>query len=245
MKEPLKIIIVDDNESLCKTTSFILKRKGYDVRVAYDGASGIELYRDDPADIVLTDIVMPGIDGNEVFLRIKELNPRAIVILMTAYAVQDHINRSINAGAYGILYKPLDIEKVIGIIELSQQSGNGRKVMVVDDDEHVGGMLRNFFTRQGYQVTVARSGQEALDLAPGNEFMVAFIDMVMPGMDGFDTFCRLQEISPETKLVMMTGFSGGVEDMMADARERGACSVLHKPFQLSEINAIIEELLHR
>lgn len=117
MTIPARILIVDDDESMNKTMSLVLKRKGHDVSSCYNGPDAIEKVRDRPFDIIFMDIKMPVMDGVETFEKIKKIRPDAVVIMMTAYAVEDLIQKALRGGAYGIIYKPLDIEKTLAVIE--------------------------------------------------------------------------------------------------------------------------------
>ena len=65
-----KILIVDDEQSMVQFLSVLLKREGYDVRVAQSGAKALELLREDTADVVMTDLKMPGMDGVELLEKI-------------------------------------------------------------------------------------------------------------------------------------------------------------------------------
>jgi CheY-like chemotaxis protein len=111
MEEKTKILVVDDNVSQCKTMSFILERKGCTVGIAENGPEAIEIAKKNPFDIIFMDIKMPVMNGAEAYTRIKKIRPGAKVIMMTAYAVEDLIGQALAEGAFGILYKPLDIKK--------------------------------------------------------------------------------------------------------------------------------------
>ncbi len=81
------------------------------------------------------------------------------------------------------------------------------RILVVDDEK----VIRDLFTRvlraQDVQVTTVESGEEAVDKIRKEPFDVVFLDMVMPGMDGLETFKVLKQIKPEIAIVMMTGFA--------------------------------------
>jgi len=111
------ILIVDDNISLSKTMSFILGRKGYTVITTSNGLEAIEVVKERSFDFILMDIKMPLMNGVEVYKKIKKIRPEAIVMMMTAYTLEDLIKEALEEGAYGIIYKPLDIEEVIALIE--------------------------------------------------------------------------------------------------------------------------------
>jgi DNA-binding NtrC family response regulator len=111
------ILIIDDDESLCKTMSFILKRKGFDIRAVTSGLIAVELVKQKPFDFVLLDIKMPEIDGIETIKRIKKTKFETKVIMTTAYAVQDKIDEALKIGAVGVIYKPVDIDTVISFFQ--------------------------------------------------------------------------------------------------------------------------------
>ena len=122
MKEKASILIVDDNINLCKTLSSILGHKGYAVATAQDGLEAIVRVKEQPFDMIFIDIKMPPIDGVETYRRIKKIRPEAMVMMMTAYAVEDLVQEALQEGAYGITYKPLDIERVVAVIEEAREA---------------------------------------------------------------------------------------------------------------------------
>ncbi len=115
MIEPAHILVVDDNTSLCKTMSFILHRKGFKVTTANDGFEAVEKVRQGHFDVIFMDIKMPGIDGVETYKRIKKIRPE-VVVMMTAYSVDGLVEEALQEGAYKVLYKPLEMEKVLLIV---------------------------------------------------------------------------------------------------------------------------------
>jgi two-component system response regulator HydG len=117
MNDKASVLIVDDNISLCKTTSFVLGRKGYDVTTAGDGPEAIQRVKERPFDIIFLDIKMPRMNGVQTYRRIKKIRLEAAVIMMTAYAVEDLVAEALQVGAYGIVYKPLDMEKVMRLVD--------------------------------------------------------------------------------------------------------------------------------
>jgi len=163
MTVPARILIVDDDESMNKSMSLVLKRKGYDVSISYNGADAIEKVRFRPFDIIFMDIKMPVMDGVETFETIKKIRPDAIVMMMTAYAVEDLIQKALREGAYGIIYKPLDIEKTLAAIEDVKQKKRG--------DAHHGSGRRprhNLFVA-GYSGKQRTPGRHCLNRGAGPE----------------------------------------------------------------------------
>ena len=112
----MKILVVDDQPGVRLTLAAILKRRGYEVAVAEDGYGAIEEIKKNGIDVAILDIKMPGMDGVETFVKIKQINPNILVFMMTAFAVEDQIKRAIEEGAKGIVYKPFDVDEVLAMI---------------------------------------------------------------------------------------------------------------------------------
>ncbi len=117
MAEPLRILVVDDNEDLRETLSRVLKKTGFYVEIAADGFMAVDRYLKGDFNVTLMDIDLPGINGVEAFRLIREMDPGAPVILMTGYSDEDLIQLAINEGAHCVLHKPLRIDKMIDTIK--------------------------------------------------------------------------------------------------------------------------------
>jgi len=117
MDHKASILIVDDDMGMCETLSDIMEERGYRTVIALDGYEAVEKVREAAFDVILMDIKMPGMNGVETFKQIKRIHPETAVVMMTAYAVEDLIREALSEGVYGVLYKPLDMERMIGLIE--------------------------------------------------------------------------------------------------------------------------------
>ena len=111
------ILVVDDLRNIRLTLAGILEDKGHNVATAEDGYKAIELIRDTHFDVIFMDIKMPGINGVDTYKEVKKIDPKAVVIMMTAYSVEDLLKRAVSEGVYTCIYKPFDIENVISLVE--------------------------------------------------------------------------------------------------------------------------------
>ena len=102
---PKRILIVDDEESMGRFLSIMLKKDGYDVASVTSGADALERAREESFDVVVTDIKMPGMDGIQVLEGIKKIDPSIPVVMMTAYASQRSAIEAVNKGAFYYLEK--------------------------------------------------------------------------------------------------------------------------------------------
>ena len=116
------ILVVDDLKSIRLTLGSILEDEGHNVVLAENGYQAIEAAKQIPFDLIFMDIKMPGINGVQTFREVKKINPRAAVIMMTAYSEEEVIRRAISRGAYTCIYKPFDVEKLMTVVgEISQR----------------------------------------------------------------------------------------------------------------------------
>jgi CheY-like chemotaxis protein len=113
MSEMLRILVVDDNPDMAETLADILELKGFSVHAAASGAEALEILQDQPVDILLTDVKMPGMNGLELYRETRKLYPRLITIFMTAYSADELIQQGMAEGVKTILDKPLDMNFLV------------------------------------------------------------------------------------------------------------------------------------
>jgi DNA-binding NtrC family response regulator len=119
MPSPKKILLIDDERSICKFTKLNLERSGaYRVTVAYSGEEGLTLAQQDDFDLVITDFRMPGIDGKAVLDVLKAMKPWCPVVLFSVYHDDSsELSDDILDKADGIISKPIDHDRLIRVIE--------------------------------------------------------------------------------------------------------------------------------
>lgn len=242
MEEKASILIVDDNASLCKMMSFVLRRKGYAVTTARDGMEAIARVKERPFDITFMDIKMPLMDGVETYRRLKKLRPEGVVVMMTAYAVEDLVQQALQEGAYGILYKPLDNEKVVALVERLRQAREGALILVVDDDPGTCITLTNILNKKGYKTGIAHTGEEAITMAQAKAYDIIFIDMKLPTINGLETYLAIKDISPEAVAIVMTAYREEMADLVEEALDKTAYACIYKPLDMAEVLGLVGEI---
>ena len=227
MTEQSNILLVDDNEDLLETFSMILKRRGFNVDTAENGVSAVDKFKAGHFDVTLMDIVMPEMNGVEALKKIKEINPDARVILMTAYSEEKLMRMALDQGARGVIHKPIRIDRMI---ELIRETALNRLVLIVDDDDDICQTMSKTLELEGYKVLVAGSGEEAIKIAREKPFQIAFVDVKLPLMNGLETYLKLKEVNPGIMTIMMTGYREEVEHIVEKALAASAATCLYKPF---------------
>lgn len=107
-----KILVVDDEDIIRESISFILQKEGYSVEVAENGSVAYQKVQDEPYDLVISDIEMPEMKGIELLEKIVRLNLQTSVIMITAYGSLETAIRALRAGAADYLLKPLDFDEL-------------------------------------------------------------------------------------------------------------------------------------
>jgi DNA-binding response OmpR family regulator len=104
-----KILVVDDELEVCSALSKFLKHKGYDVNMANNGTSALERIREWKPDIVLLDIIMPGMSGIDVLEHLKGFDPSPAVVMTTAMTDEELAKKTLELGAYDYITKPFNL----------------------------------------------------------------------------------------------------------------------------------------
>lgn len=118
---PYSVLVVDDEELTLRTISRGLREEGYEVLIAASGEDALQIFVDQCPDLVLLDIVLPGIDGVEVLRRMKAANPAAIILMMSAYHMVDRAVDAMKAGAHDYLIKPFHLADLMATLRRASE----------------------------------------------------------------------------------------------------------------------------
>jgi len=164
---------------------------------------------------------------------------------VTDHAGYIHVESG-DGGTVFELYFPITRESVSELekpLDLEQYKGRGEKVLVVDDELDQRVIAMDMLRKLGYQAEAVSGGQEALEFLREHEVDILLLDMVMPGMDGYDTFSRIVQIKPGQKAVIASGFS--MSDRVKKAQELGAGAYIRKPYSVEKLGMAIKTELAR
>jgi len=111
-----RILIIDDDKQICAILSDLVKKEGFEALTAYEGEKALKNIGSEAPDLVLVDLMLPGIDGMEVLRQIKGLDPELPVVFITAHADPRGAVKAIKGGAHDYLAKPFDNHEVIRVV---------------------------------------------------------------------------------------------------------------------------------
>ena len=117
MKNNISVLIVDDEEMMRNLLEKILSREGYKIKTAEDGLAALEMQREDPSDIIISDMKMPRMNGFELLKEIKKDFPKTGTIIMTAFGDTYTVKDALLLGADEYLTKPFKSYELSMIVE--------------------------------------------------------------------------------------------------------------------------------
>ena len=118
-----RILIIEDEEKIARFIELELKYEGYEVEKAFNGRDGLELVKTQPFDLILLDIMLPGINGMEVLRRIRQFSDIPIIMLTARDAVVDKVT-GLDGGADDYITKPFAIEELLARIRVALRNRN-------------------------------------------------------------------------------------------------------------------------
>jgi len=111
-------------------------------------------------------------------------------------------------------------------------------IFVVDDDEDFAESLAEMLESRGHTVEMASNGEDAITRFKETDFDLAFMDVTLPGMNGVESFFEIRKLKPDSKVMMMTGYS--MQELLQQAIDHGALGVLDKPLDMNKVLDAVE-----
>ena len=235
----MKILVVDDDLRIVKTTCDILKIKGHEPFAAYSGEEGVERVKSDQPDCVLMDIKMPGISGVEAMKRMQEIVPALPVVLVTAYATDELMAEAKSSGAYAILSKPLNFPLILNFLSLLRKE---ESILIVDDDPNFCKTLKDILTLRGFRVEMESEPQKVLGHLDKNYKLAVVLDLKLGAANGMEVLNEVRAKYPTKPVVLVTGYRQEMGDSIEKGRQIGAYTCLYKPLEMDDLFQVIEEL---
>jgi DNA-binding response OmpR family regulator len=268
-EKKIKILIIEDEESLVELLQDKLKKEGYDVEVALDGEKGFAKIGVFNPDLILLDIVMPKMDGYEVLEKMTEEKIKIPVIIISNSGQPVEIEKTTKLGAVDHLIKTefsaadvlAKVRKCMhqdgsannptaaNVPEPKENAGAKKlniKVALVEDDPFLREICSKKLAKEGYTVYEAIDGQQALDTVSKVKPDIVLLDIILPAIDGFQILHEIRAnsdpIIAKVPIIMLSNL--GQDDDIKKAMEMGANDYLVKAhFTTEEIAEKIKKTL--
>jgi len=275
-----RVLVIDDSPTFLEEARAALEQAGYAVRQAASGEEGLKVATSDRPDAVVVDRTLPGIDGPAVVrrMRLDPLLRRIPCLMLTAAAGRAEELSGLESGADAFVPKGEDLTVVVArlgaLLRSAASSGptgepiletsafGPKRVLAVDDSQTYLQALAEALRAEEYDVVLAPSGEEALELLAVQPVDAILMDLQMPGLSGIET-CRRLKADPlrrDIPLVMLTarddresmieGLNAGADDYIAKSADfevlKGRLRAQLRRRQLEEeARRIREELLRK
>lgn len=187
------ILVIDDDVKVRDLLERILTNDGHQVITAEDGNAGLRLAEERRPDAITLDVVMPGgKDGWDVLRALKE-SPvtQAIPVIMVSVMAEQENALALEVEDY--LIKPIDVERLSRVISRVTQQSPQRNLLLVDDDVASLESMSRILEAAGWSTVLAHDGFEALAVLNRTRPAAIVLDLLMPGMDGFEFLQHLRE----------------------------------------------------
>ena len=264
-EEQAKILIVEDNPLTIQTLIEYLKKLGFTTSVARSGEEAFRQIGMAKPDLILLDIMLPGIDGFETCLRLKgNVSTMDIpVIFITALAETADKVRAFEVGGADYITKPFDFKEVAARVNMrltiqrlqrrlqvkSAVIASEKReltdvakatILIVEDNPMTLQVMLNYLKGLGFNTVGVPNGEEAIQYVAQSQPDLILLDVMLPGMDGFET-CRWLKQNPTTReipVIFMTALSD-LNDKVK-AFEAGGADYIVKPHQYAEVVARVK-----
>ncbi len=257
--DPVKLLIVDDHPNTAAMLARVLSKfdTPVDITTASGGEEALEMIGDQNVDILITDFIMPGVNGLELIESLKGSQKPAHIILITAYDTPGLALTARKLNVQDYLVKPVQPEKIRGLVgkaidglrpSVSQQKlaicQREFKILVADDNPDSLRLLSSRLQNEGYQFIPAWNGEETLEKTRSESPDLILLDVNMPKKNGFQV---LEEIRADPTIshipvIVISAARIGPKDVR-DGFSLGADDYVIKPFDWRELAVRIQSKL--
>lgn len=124
---PIRVLVIDDERGLRDLLTYAFRRLKFEVSVAEDGAQGVAAALASDYDVVVCDVMMPGINGIAVLQELKRARPRLEVVMVTGFPSDEDSARARESGAFDYLAKPYDLRVLAAVVEKAAASTRAKE----------------------------------------------------------------------------------------------------------------------
>lgn len=248
--ERYKVLVIEDDDTSRQQLVKAIRKEGYEVLAAENGGAGLEVFKKELPEIVITDLKMPGIDGLEVMHTVKRLSTSVQVILITAYGETDTAISALREGALDYLKKPLDLDLLTTALGRAREKIIEHKksipfptMLLAEDDGPIREYIARVLEKEGWKVFAAADGEEAINVFEQTKIDIVLLDIKMPKKDGLQALHEMRGISDDFEAIVFTGY--GDETSAIQALRDGAINFLKKPVDLEELVLAVEKGLEK
>jgi CheY-like chemotaxis protein len=238
------LLVVEDQDDVRRMALAILKASGYCLLEAGNAeqALGLSATYTGKIDLLLTDVIMPGLNGRQLADRLVEERPGLKVLYTSGYTADVIALQGSLEPGMEYLPKPFGAAQLSAKVRQVLGSGTAKgTLLLIEDDTAVRGLLRQILTGAGYVVMEAGDGRIGMSKLERHAIDLVITDLVMPEQEGLETLRHLRLTRPELPVIAISGAFGG--DFLKTARRFGAIATLPKPIDAEDLLRAVRQAL--
>lgn len=229
------VLIVDDDIVTATVLRHALEAEGFAVREARDGVDALEIAIDEQPSAIVLDLRLPRLDGWGVLAKLKS-TPQLASTPVVIISIEEERARGFALGASDYLVKPFAPEQLVRSVSRFVTPSAG-EVLVVDDDGQTRELVSRCLQNAGFSTGEAANGREALLRLRVTRPALLILDLVMPGLDGFEVLRSMRENGSQTPVIIFTGVD--LSQQETRTLREGMAQIVQKDGH--SMNAVVEE----
>lgn len=248
------ILIIDDDSDSLNIQQTLLEKEGFSVDTADDGLTAWEKLNTKDYDLIISDVLLPGINGYDLLSRVKQdplLQSIPVIMVTAVYVTADDMEFAYSLGANKYLFKadaliqkPFTNEMLIRAVydtlnlkkDTHEKSEHTLRIAVVEDDPDTLEYIQLLLDASGYSVKGFGDPKEFVKEYIPDSYELLLLDYNMPGMTGMDVINTVREVDKTVGIIIITAY--GSDELAYEALENGANDFISKPIRR-------ENFLHR
>ena len=227
------ILVAEDDDRLRSLLAEIMRRENYQVEEAADGQDALQIALETHVDLVISDLMMPRMNGWRLLSSLRENNLDVPVIILTGHMTEEGERVLTSKDIVGFLSKPVkfdDLRKLVSAVFAGSAADRKPRVLAADDSEDTRLLVETFLDKAGFEVKTLDRGSNVLLVVESFRPDLVILDLVMPEMDGFEVCDELRG-NPDTAdmpVILLTAKAS--QAYIKKAVSLGVIGYIVKPF---------------
>jgi DNA-binding response OmpR family regulator len=255
------ILIVDDEPAFCDLLKWLLKSHGHEVLIAYNGQDAIDSYMQCRPHFTLLDLRMPEMDGLEVLKKIRTVDPKAVVMILTGWGTDQLEQQARRLGATDFLSKKLSLDSIVASMERllkpsDKTPGSApspaekgaasvvpetNTILLIDNNPKTRDAFAKFLKLHGLEIHAVQDGTTALQLLGREIPQLIVLDADLMDMKGVEVLRQMRARNYAGGIVMMTATQG--EGLLKETWDMSSIDILGKPVEPERLLLAIQVAL--
>jgi len=246
-----QILVIEDEPPIRRFLADVLGDAGYQVLQAADGMEGLKQLRRDRPDLIVLDLMLPGLSGWQFLEQSRPRLERLNIPVVILSAIEGKSDYPSALGAAAWLTKPIDIDRFIDAVETavgpsrtilrpatSHQPTRNRSILMVEDEDTIRNVIAEHLAKEGFLVRTARTLVDVEQTIAEDPPGLILLDLMLPDESGFG-FLRRRQADVILASIPIVVLSAAPPDRLLEAKDLGADAFLSKPFDIDALTALV------